>query len=920
MKKAASLLIILFTLSLYGCNSTDSTLHSPDTNPNAALIEEAAAMVTVSKASSDYVDKNFDVVISELRAEGFENTEAQAIDDLTSKSDISDGSVISVSIDSLTEYEAGHAFPINAKVIVQYHRIPRIQIPISAMEAQEMTSTEVAQELFEAGFINVTTEEHHDLDPDTSNVKCQTHITVNGQDLTNDDTELPFDAEIIAAGHYPFRKYSVCVTLDFEKNWIFSKYGLVFTAGNENPIELEHGQSGTFDFRLPEGIHTFRFVSTDKSEISSEVTLNVSCDINASYHIQCYSDSVELTEQELTYQDALGENEIRAEYSSGYYLRKLYLDCMQTLQDQGFTNLKANPINDTIWGPTQAGQVVSVSIGGNNGFQYGDRCPKNAEVVVSYHVPKVSFPEESMTVTEGDSFTLPCTISDGNSLSDIAIQVQDPSLIESSGTDTYTAMKPGSTVIAAYYQDLCLAKCDVTVEKLIIPISAVSLPRDEITVAVGSTFPIEYSIEPHNANYTELSIALSNSLLEQKEDGTFYSLGEGDTQITFSQDERELAVCHIHAVVVPIEAVTFLEKSIEIGVGRTAELDFSLLPDHATNYGLEVSVANPQIAAVSLSESSRQMLEITGASPGSTTVTLSSSDSVSAVVEVTVKEVILESLAIETETRTPLIGSSGILTAKFTPADTTLQKITWKSSAPNVIRIASDGTYQALSVGNAIITASHPSGVSQTIELKVLPVEVTKIALYSNWDDSTPFFRNNTMTITADIYPENATNKAITWSSSDESIATVSSKGLVKAVSDGTAVITATSANGVAGSYPIIVEISPQKFRISGTIRMLSNDSVGNHWSSGFEFNGEEIRSGSTVSILPGDSFTVCGWAEDADSNPDYGYHFESLTLTKEMCQSGFTIEDDFDVRENGGRYSGNVAVWHMKMTFTPIN
>lgn len=655
MKKAASLLIVLFTLSLCGCNSTGSTLHIPSTNPNATLVEDAASMVTVSKASSEYAAKNFDAVISELRTEGFEDIEAQAVDDLTSKSDILDGSVISVSIDSLTEYKAGHTFPTNAKVIVQYHRIPRIQIPVSAMEAQEMSYTEVAQKFFEAGFTNVTTEEHHDLDPDISDEKCQTHITVNGQDLTNDGTELPFDAEIIAAGHYPFRKYSVCVTLDFEKNWIFSKYGLVFTADNENPIELEHGQSGTFDFRLPEGIHTFRFVSTDKAEISNEVTLNVSCDIHASYHIQCYSDNIELTEQELIYQDALGENEIRTEYSSGYYLRKPYLDCMQTLQDQGFTNLKVNPINDRIWGPTQAGQVVSVSISGNNGFQYGDRCLKNAEVVVSYHVPKVSFPEESMTVTEGDSFTLPCTISDGDSLSDIAIQVQDPSLIEFSETDTYTAMEPGSTVISAYYQDLCLAKCDVTVEKLIIPISAVSLPQDEITVAVGSAFPIEYSIEPHNANYTELSIAPSNSLLEQKEDGTFYSLGEGDTQITFSQDDRELAVCHIHAVIVPIEAVTFQEENIEIGVGRTEKLDFSLLPDRATNFGLEISVANPQIAAVSLSENSRQVLEITGVSPGSTTVTLSSSDSVSAIVEVTVKEVMLESLAIETETKTPLM-------------------------------------------------------------------------------------------------------------------------------------------------------------------------------------------------------------------------------------------------------------------------
>ena len=127
-------------------------------------------------------------------------------------------------------------------------------------------------------------------------------------------------------------------------------------------------------------------------------------------------------------------------------------------------------------------------------------------------------------------------------------------------------------------------------------------------------------------------------------------------------------------------------------------------------------------------------------------------------------------------------------------------------------------------------------------------------------------------------------------------------------------------ANGVQGQYEITVEPSPQKFRMSASISMRSNDHVGNRWSTGFEFNGEAIRSGSTVSIMPGDSFSVYGWAEDGDSNPDYGSYGEKLTLTDEMCKSGFTIEGEADVCENGGRYSGNSAIWYVKITFTPIN
>jgi hypothetical protein len=125
--------------------------------------------------------------------------------------------------------------------------------------------------------------------------------------------------------------------------------------------------------------------------------------------------------------------------------------------------------------------------------------------------------------------------------------------------------------------------------------------------------------------------------------------------------------------------------------------------------------------------------------------------------------------------------------------------------------------------------------------------------------------------------------------------------------------------NGVKETYEVTVDISPQKFRVSATIYIQSNDHVGNNWSTGFEFNDEMIYSGSVVSIMPGETFTACGWAQDNDSKPERGDCWERLTLTSEMCQSGFTIEGEANVYENGGRYSGHCATWYVKMVFTPI-
>lgn len=175
------------------------------------------------------------------------------------------------------------------------------------------------------------------------------------------------------------------------------------------------------------------------------------------------------------------------------------------------------------------------------------------------------------------------------------------------------------------------------------------------------------------------------------------------------------------------------------------------------------------------------------------------------------------------------------------------------------------------------------------------------------------------MRLSAEILPENTTDKTITWTSSDESVVTVSTKGIVKAVAAGEATVTATSSNGIKKAFPISVAVSPQSFRVTASISMVSNDHVGNNWSTGFTFNNEPIRSGSTISIMPGETFSAGGWAEDNDSNPDYGRHSETMELTSEMCRKGFTIEGDVDVRENGGRYNGYYAVWHLKMQFTPV-
>ena len=68
----------------------------------------------------------------------------------------------------------------------------------------------------------------------------------------------------------------------------------------------------------------------------------------------------------------------------------------------------------------------------------------------------------------------------------------------------------------------------------------------------------------------------------------------------------------------------------------------------------------------------------------------------------------------------------------------------------------------------------------------------------------------DTLQLTATVLPENTADKSVTWTSSDSTVATVDETGKVTAVANGTATITATTANGVKAAFTITVNISAQ--------------------------------------------------------------------------------------------------------------
>lgn len=151
------------------------------------------------------------------------------------------------------------------------------------------------------------------------------------------------------------------------------------------------------------------------------------------------------------------------------------------------------------------------------------------------------------------------------------------------------------------------------------------------------------------------------------------------------------------------------------------------------------------------------------------------------------------------------VGDMTFLFADITPADATLSAVTWKSENEKVAVVDAFGTVTALSRGYVTLraTALDGSGRYATINLQVKqkPEAITLSESEMTLAVGSP------KNLKATVAPQNADEKALVWSSSDESVATVNSQGRVTPVAPGSCVITCESAafSGVNASCTVNV-------------------------------------------------------------------------------------------------------------------
>ncbi len=173
---------------------------------------------------------------------------------------------------------------------------------------------------------------------------------------------------------------------------------------------------------------------------------------------------------------------------------------------------------------------------------------------------------------------------------------------------------------------------------------------------------------------------------------------------------------------------------------------------------------------------------------------------------------------------------TGSLSATVVGTNDPSQVVTWSSNNTSVATVSTTGVVTAKATGSATITATSELDPTKsgtcTVTVIDSTVHVTGVSLNKN---ATTIAAGGSETLSATVSPSNATNKNITWTSSNASVATVSN-GTVTGVATGEATITATSVDGgkTATCVVTVTEVQPETLAI--TRNSVSNSSGGYTW------------------------------------------------------------------------------------------
>lgn len=266
-----------------------------------------------------------------------------------------------------------------------------------------------------------------------------------------------------------------------------------------------------------------------------------------------------------------------------------------------------------------------------------------------------------------------------------------------------------------------------------------------------------------------------------------------NSQNRWDHDNYNITVVDVTNIEIP--------KTQSVVLGNTYKFE-PIISDSRATTTLTWNSTNQSVATIT------QEGILTAQELGTTTVSCTAHNGVSAQCVVTVTPVLATSITLSKSKVSMVEGKVYTLTATVLPENTTDKSVKWKSSNSNVVTVNSNGKMTAVKEGTATVTATTADGsnLKASCTVTVTPVVATSITLSKS---AVSMKIGKIYQLTATVLPENVANNSVLWKSSDTNIVTVDANGLLTGIKEGLATITATTADGSNLSATCEVTVSP---------------------------------------------------------------------------------------------------------------
>ena len=301
-------------------------------------------------------------------------------------------------------------------------------------------------------------------------------------------------------------------------------------------------------------------------------------------------------------------------------------------------------------------------------------------------------------------------------------------------------------------------------------------------------------------NYTTKIAWASTNIKVAKVNGNgkVTAVGKGNCTIVAKSGDGRTQKCKIH-VMIPVSTIKLNKTSMKLGAGKYETLKLTVTPADVDKRDFIWTSSNTKIATVNSSG------RVKGISKGTCTITVKTPNGKKRTCKVTVYNIIaVKSVKLNATSKTLNKWATYTLKATIAPSNASNKTLKWYSSNTKVAKVNSSGKVTAVGPGKARIKVKTNNGktASCLVTVKLVPVSGVRLKL-----DRLLLKKDYKTKLSAVILPSYASDKSVTWSSSDESIVTVAN-GEVTGIEEGTAVITVTSSNGKEASCEVTV-VSP---------------------------------------------------------------------------------------------------------------